>query len=89
MGDRANIEYLENESAPPIYFYTHWGGYELWKTLQDALIRGKDRWNDSQYLGMCRNSRHHLSVRLYRRYKFQPCQRKLRYYMGLAGERRL
>jgi hypothetical protein len=49
MGDRANIHIIETEGAG-IYFYTHWTGYKLPQTLQVALARGKDRWNDETYL---------------------------------------
>lgn len=44
MGDRGNIKIGD------IYFYTHWGGSEVLKDLKNALIRGKDRWNDEPYL---------------------------------------
>lgn len=49
MGARANIvcKYSDNNK---IYFYSHWGGESLFQTLQDALKRGKDRWNDESYL---------------------------------------
>lgn len=50
MGDRANIE-MKEEGQPSIFFYTHWAGTELPQTLQDALKRGADRWDDSPYLG--------------------------------------
>lgn len=50
MGDRANIVMKQDGNAE-IYLYTHWSGYELPKTLQAALKRGKDRWNDQPYLG--------------------------------------
>ena len=49
MGDRANIRFVE-EGGSTMYFYTHWDGTELWKTLQEALERGKDRWDDESYL---------------------------------------
>lgn len=53
MGDRGNIVIKQNDrnqSAPYLYFYTHWAGSEIARTLQDALKRGKDRWDDEQYL---------------------------------------
>jgi hypothetical protein len=34
-----------------IFFYTHWDGYKLPKTVQAALKRGEGRWNDPAYLG--------------------------------------
>jgi hypothetical protein len=49
MGDRANILFKEVDGGE-IYFYTHWGGYDLPDTLAEALDRGKDRWNDEAYL---------------------------------------
>jgi hypothetical protein len=53
MGDRANIFISEPTKDNPkngMYFYTHWGGNTLLNDLHDALIRGKDRWSDDQYL---------------------------------------
>ncbi len=53
MGDRANIviEADEKSAFPhPVFFYTHWRGSEARLTLQAALIRGKGRWDDEQYL---------------------------------------
>jgi len=49
MGDRANIE-MVYESGEKIYFYTHWSGSELPEILQNALKRGKGRWDDEAYL---------------------------------------
>jgi len=48
MGDRGNIIVKDGESK--VYLYTHWGGSELKKTLKEALIRGKNRWDDGSYL---------------------------------------
>ncbi len=52
MGDRANIVIeADNDMFPhPVFFYTHWAGYRIKKTLQAALIRGRERWDDAQYL---------------------------------------
>jgi hypothetical protein len=54
MGDRANIYVKQHDHTgdpkPGIYLYTHWGGTELAATLQEALIRGEERWGDEQYL---------------------------------------
>ncbi len=62
MGDRANIRFVgerytnkKNATAAdhrerPMFFYTHWQGYKLPLVLQDALARGKSRWNDPTYL---------------------------------------
>jgi|SRR5690349_8519713 len=52
MGDRANIviEADKNMFPHPVFFYTHWSGYKIMPTLKAALIRGKERWDDAQYL---------------------------------------
>lgn len=49
MGDRGNIAIAQPESEAVVYFYTHWGGYEIPQTLQRALAR-HERWNDGPYL---------------------------------------
>ena len=51
MGDRANIVVRQNkwEERPPVFLYTHWSGYDLWKTLQTALAK-RWRWDDQAYL---------------------------------------
>lgn len=33
-----------------IFFYTHWGGSELPRTVAEALKRGTGRWDDEAYL---------------------------------------
>lgn len=43
MGDRGNI------LIGGVYLYTHWGGSELHKILQDALKK-RWRWDDTPYL---------------------------------------
>ena len=48
MGDRANV-LIQSGDNPGVYLYTHWGGYSLPKTVQDAL-KQKERWDDEQYL---------------------------------------
>jgi len=48
MGDRANI--VVKSSNEQVCLYTHWNGSNVSETLKDALIRGKDRWDDFQYL---------------------------------------
>ena len=48
MGDRANI--IIKEKGQQVCLYSHWGGTELPHILKSALIRGKSRWNDYQYL---------------------------------------
>jgi len=45
MGARANI--IVNTE---ICLYSHWDGENLAIILQDALDRGKERWNDAPYL---------------------------------------
>lgn len=47
MGERTNI-HLKNDN---IYLYSHWSTKEeLGITLKEALIRGRSRWSDPQYL---------------------------------------
>lgn len=48
MGDRAQI--MIKQTGGEIYFYTHWLGYKIKEILKNALIRGKDRWDDESYL---------------------------------------
>ena len=52
MGDRANIVVKKGtcDQHEQVCLYTHCNGSELKSTLQAALIRGKDRWHDFQYL---------------------------------------
>lgn len=55
MGDRANIAVLQYESGSngkrnTVILYTHSGGYSLPEDLMVALERGKNRWEDTQYL---------------------------------------
>ena len=45
MGDRGNIVFKYTDGNK-IYFYSHWGGSDLKETLRQALIRGKERWED-------------------------------------------
>lgn len=53
MGDRANI-YLhmpaEAGGKGGVYLYTHWAGYEWPEELRQALVFGRERWDDDQYL---------------------------------------
>jgi hypothetical protein len=46
MGERANIIF-KTKGNPDLYLYTHWQGYCIEKIVQDALRRGKDRWDDA------------------------------------------
>jgi len=53
MGDRANIVIEKDDSGyfpHEIYFYTHWCGSSIKQRLQTAIKRGKERWDDGQYL---------------------------------------
>lgn len=52
MGDRANIVIEKDNEAFPheVYLYTHWSGSELPDILRAALVRGRNRWTDGQYL---------------------------------------
>ena len=47
MGDRGNIAILTESGQ--VWFYTHWRGSEIGKTVKEALAL-KTRWNDSPYL---------------------------------------
>jgi hypothetical protein len=49
MGDRAQVKLLFEDNKE-LYFYTHWNGYVLPETVCNALIRGKGRWDDHEYL---------------------------------------
>lgn len=51
MGDRANVCLKQENDQGKIYLYTHWSGTKLPATVQNALQRSKDRWNDEPYLG--------------------------------------
>jgi len=54
MGDRANIcivQHPRKNKVGTVYLYTHWGGDTLPQRLQNALQRGKERWDDEPYLG--------------------------------------
>lgn len=44
IGNRGNIK------IGKIYFYTHWGGSELYDYVRNALDRGRERWTDEPYL---------------------------------------
>ena len=46
MGDRAQV-HIKDEK---VWLYTHWNGYKLVEQVQEALSRGKERWDDSEYL---------------------------------------
>lgn len=49
MGDRASV-YIREDATRGVFLYTHWGGTELPQTVQAALKRGRERWNDAPYL---------------------------------------
>ena len=49
MGDRAQVRFIF-EDGRDIFFYTHWGAHELPQDVANALIRGKNRWDDEEYL---------------------------------------
>ena len=48
MGDRANI--VIKSDGEQVCLYTHWGGSSIEGALCKALVRGKSRWDDFQYL---------------------------------------
>ncbi len=49
MGDRRNVYVAENDEHG-VYLYTHWDGWQLPHIVAQALDRGRDRWDDAQYL---------------------------------------
>lgn len=48
MGDRAQVKFMAD--GEEVWFYTHWKGSELEKTVKSAMKRGEDRLSDSSYL---------------------------------------
>lgn len=48
MGSRGQIAIDQTDGR--IYLYTHWSGNKIKDILKNALIRGKDRWEDDEYL---------------------------------------
>ena len=48
MGDRAHIKVQQGYGD--VYLYTHWGGYKIKEDIATGLRRGRDRWNDPEYL---------------------------------------
>ncbi len=46
---RSNIA-IKYGDGNKIYFYSHWDGADMKEILKNALIRGKERWNDEAYL---------------------------------------
>lgn len=48
MGDRANIVIKSN--GEQVCLYTHWDGCGISGVLCKAMVRGKERWDDFQYL---------------------------------------
>lgn len=52
MGDRANVNVKEQfgNDVSSVFLYTHWSGSDLPGILQNALKRGRERWDDGQYL---------------------------------------
>ena len=51
MGDRGQVEIIGTYgSEHSIYMYTHWGATHLENVVADAMVRGKGRWSDDEYL---------------------------------------
>lgn len=48
MGDRGNI--VLHDKGAKIYLYTHWSGSNIQEVLKRALIKGRGRWGDPDYL---------------------------------------
>jgi hypothetical protein len=44
MGNRSHIK------IGKVWFYGHWLGSDCFSVLKDALIQGRDRWGDEEYL---------------------------------------
>src|SRR6267142_6347765 len=49
MGDRANVFVKEDTSGEGVFLYTHWGGRDLPKLVQEVLSL-RERWSDPSYL---------------------------------------
>jgi hypothetical protein len=47
MGDRAISEVKLEKGS--IYIYTHWGGFDLPKVAQEAIVSAEPRWDDEPY----------------------------------------
>ncbi|MDD3267107.1 MAG: hypothetical protein PHC75_08015 [Burkholderiales bacterium] len=50
MSTRSQAKIISKSLKVPIYLYQHYDGYALYKIVQNAIIRGRDRWNDPEYL---------------------------------------
>ncbi len=50
MVGSANILIKSDNDTICLYLYSHWDCYNLPSVLQSALVRGKDRANDFQYI---------------------------------------
>ena len=50
MGARAQVSIQDKYGDPKIYLYTHWGEGTLIDDVKRALLRGKSRWDDYEYL---------------------------------------
>ena len=51
MGERAQVKVIGGQhDGPAVYLYTHWGAHELPGQVASALERGRDRWDDIEYL---------------------------------------
>lgn len=48
LGTPATINLECNEGT--IHIYQHWDGYDIAKTVANALDRGRSRWDDDEYL---------------------------------------
>lgn len=47
MGDRANFGFKQGDDT--LYLYGHWAGFEMMKTLANALKATERRWTDVVY----------------------------------------
>jgi len=49
MGDRMVVGFQESSVAPPVWLYSHWGGYSRVEDLAKALEAARPRWSDPAY----------------------------------------
>jgi hypothetical protein len=49
MGDRFVVGFANKQSDTPIIFYSHWGGFERYVAVANAIQEARLRWNDHAY----------------------------------------
>ena len=55
MGDRANFGFKDSKDNT-VFLYGHWAGYEMLKSLADAVQIARPRWTDEAYATRICNS---------------------------------